>query len=133
MIRYMPGRNLRKLLAKQERRQIGSMDGARKYRIYDLKTGQVVALMDADGTLHDTGNPQAIAELRELLQRELIVRDRQLGFGAGDQDEGYELLPEESMCYFGMVTLRPGDPAYLPAFLNCLPSLSTYEARAVRE
>ena|SRR5579883_1049019 len=109
------------------------MDGARTYRIYDLKTGQVVALIDADGTLHDAGNPQAIAELRELLQRELIVRDRRLGFCVEDQEAGYELLPEESVCYFGMVTLHPGDPEYLPTFLHCLPSLSTYEARAVRD
>jgi len=59
------------------------MDITRTYRIHDLKTGQVVALIDADGTLHDMGNPQAIAELKELLQRKLIVRDRQLGFDAG--------------------------------------------------
>jgi len=98
-----------------------------------MKTGQVVALMDADGTLHDMGNPQAIAELKELLQRELIVRDRQLGFCAEGQEAGYELLPEESVCYFGMITLHPGDPEYLPTLLNSLPSLSTYEARAVRD
>jgi len=109
------------------------MDGVRTYRIHDLKTGQVVALMDADGTLHEEGNPQAIAKLKELLQRELVVRDRQLGFDAEDEDEGYEPFPEESMCYFGMITLRPSDPEYLPTFLRCLPSLSMYEARAVRE
>jgi hypothetical protein len=126
-------RNPCKSLAKRERPQVGSMDVARKYKIYDLKTGQVVALMDADGTLHDTGYAQAIAELKELLRRELVVRDRQLAYGAGDEDEGYELFPEESMCYFGMITLRPGDPEYLRAFLNCLPSISTYEARPVRE
>ncbi len=103
------------------------------YRIHDLKTGQTVALIDADGTLHDEGNPQAIATLKELLQRELVVRDRQLGFDAADENEGYELFPEESMCYFGLITLRPGDPEYLPAFLNCLPSISHYEARAVQE
>src|SRR5205807_942097 len=108
------------------------MDGVRTYRIYDLKTGQVVALIDADGTLHEEGNPQDIAQLKELLQRELIVRDRQLGFDAEDEDEGYELFPEESMCYFGMITLRPGDPEYLTAFLNCLPHISNYEARAVQ-
>jgi len=109
------------------------MSGAGKYSIHDLKTGQVVALIGADGTLSDEGDPQAIAQLKELLQRELIVRDRQLGFEAEDEDEGYELLPEGSMCYFGVITLRPGDPEYLPTFLACLPSLSTYEARAVRE
>lgn len=106
---------------------------AKQYRIHDLKTGQVVALIDADGTLHDEGDPQAIAKLKELLQRELIVRDRQLGFEAEDEEEGYELFPEESMCYFGLITLRPGDPEYLRAFLNCLPSISKYEARVVRE
>ena len=109
------------------------MDGVRKYRIYDLKTGQVVALIDADGTVSEEGNPQAIAKLKELLQHELVVRDRQLGFDAEDEDEGYEPFPEESMCYFGLITLSPSDPEYLPTFLRCLPSISTYEAWAVRE
>ena len=104
-----------------------------KYRIHDLKTGQVVALIDADGTLHDEGDPQAIAKLRQLLQRELVVRERQLGFDAEDEDEGYEPFPEESMCYFGMITLRPSDPEYLTAFLCCLPHISNYVARAVQE
>jgi hypothetical protein len=106
---------------------------ASTYRIYDLTSCQVVALLAADGTLSDEGDPQAIAQLRELLQRELIVRDRQLGFGAENEDEGYELFPEGSMCYFGLLTLRPGDPEYLAAFLDCLPAISTYEARAVGE
>jgi hypothetical protein len=89
--------------------------------------------MEADGTLSAEGDPQAIAQLQGLLRRELIVRESQLGCDAGDADEGYELFPEESMCYFGLTTLRPGDPQYLPAFLNCLPSLSSYEARAIQE
>jgi hypothetical protein len=105
---------------------------ARKYSIHDLKTGQAVALMDADGTLSDEGDPQAIAQLKALLQQELVVRERQFGYEAED-DEGYELFPEGSMCYFGLITLRPSDPEYLSAFLSCLPSISTYEARAVRE
>ena len=73
------------------------MDGIRQYRIYDQKTGQAVALIDADGMLHEEGNPQAIAQLKKLLQRELVVRDKQLGFDAEDEDEGYEPFPEESM------------------------------------
>jgi hypothetical protein len=104
-----------------------------KYRIQDLKTGLPVALMDADGTLHDEGDPQAIAKLKELLQRDLVVRDRQLGFDAEDENEGYEPFPEESMCYFGMITLCPSDPEYLTAFLRCLPYISNYEAHAVQE
>ena len=104
-----------------------------KYRIHDQKSGQAVALIDADGTLHDEGDPQAIAKLKELLQRELVVRDRQLGFDAEDEDEGYEPFPENSMCYFGMITLRPSDPEYLTAFLRCLPYISNYEARPVQE
>jgi hypothetical protein len=106
---------------------------AKTYRIYDLKTGQVVALMDADGTLSDEGDPQAIARLKELLQRELLVREKQFAFGAEDEDEGYELFPEGSMCYFGVITLRPSDPEYLPTFFSCLPSISDYEARPIRE
>jgi hypothetical protein len=118
--------------ASTNEKKVDSMDAAKKYRIYDQKTGQAVALMDADGTLHDEGDPQAIAKLKELLQRELIVRDRQLSFEAEDE-EGYELFPEGSMCYFGLITLRPGDPEYPRAFLNCLPAISHYEAREVRE
>lgn len=109
------------------------MFDAKTYRIHDLKTGQVVALIDADGRLSDEGDPQAIAQLKELLQRELLVRERQFGFEAEDETEGYELFPEGSMCYVGLITLRPNDPAYLPVFLSCLPSISTYEARAVQE
>ena len=89
--------------------------------------------MDAHGTLYDEGDPQAIRQLKALLQRELVVRERQFGFEAEDENEGYELFPEESMCYFGMITLRPSDPEYLIAFLSCLPSISPYEARAVGE
>ncbi|HEY7357948.1 MAG TPA: hypothetical protein VH590_15825 [Ktedonobacterales bacterium] len=109
------------------------MESAKTYSIHDLKSGQVVAQIDADGTLSDEGDPQAIAQLRKLLQQELIVRERQFRFEAEDEDEGYELFPEGGMCYFGVITLRPGDPEYLTAFLACLPSLSAYEARAVRE
>jgi hypothetical protein len=63
-------------------------------------------------------NPQAIAKFKELLQREL-------GFEAEDEEEGYELFPEESMYYFGMITLRPSDTEYLTTFLRFLPSIST--------
>jgi hypothetical protein len=109
------------------------MEAAKKYRIHDLKTGQAVAVIDADGTLFDEGDPRAIAQLKELLQRELVVREKQFRFEAEDTDEGYELFPEGGMCYFGLITLRPGDPEYLTAFFSCLPSISPYEARAVRE
>ena len=109
------------------------MSLASKYSIHDLKTDQVVAFIDADGTLSDEGDPQAIAQLKELLQRELIVREREFTFGAEDEDEGYELFPEGSMCYVGLITLRPTDLEYLTAFLSCLPSISTFKACAVRE
>jgi hypothetical protein len=89
--------------------------------------------MGADGTLSEEGDPHAVAQLKELLQRELVVRERQFAFGAEDDDEGYEIFPEGSMCYFGLITLRPSDPEYLTAFLSCLPAISTYEARAIRE
>ncbi|HEY7347305.1 MAG TPA: hypothetical protein VH599_03215 [Ktedonobacterales bacterium] len=109
------------------------MSVAKNYSIHDLKTGQVVAFMGADGTLSEEGDPHAVAQLKELLQRELVVRERQFAFGAEDDDEGYEIFPEGSMCYFGLITLRPSDPEYLTAFLSCLPAISTYEARAIRE
>lgn len=109
------------------------MKAGKRYTIHDLQTGQAVALIDADGTLSEEGDPQARAQLKNLLQRDLIVRDRQLGYAARDEDQGYELFPEDSMCYFGLITLGPGDPQYLPTFLACLPTLSSFEARAVQE
>ena len=109
------------------------MKMASKYSIHNLTTGQVVAFIGADGTLYEDGDPQAIAQLKDLLQREIIVRERQYTYAAGEEDEGYELFPEGAMCYVGLITLHPSDPEYLSAFLSCLPSLSTYEARAMRE
>jgi hypothetical protein len=101
------------------------------YRIYDLKTGQAVAFMDADGMLHEEGDPQAIATVKQLMQRDLLVRDKQYSFDAEDENEGYELFPEDSMCYVAMITLRPSDSEYLPTFLRFLPFMSNYEARPV--
>jgi len=109
------------------------MAGTRIYRIHEVKTGQMVALLGADGTLSKEGYPDAIAQLQALMQQELVVRERQFAFGAEDDDEGYELFPEGAMCYMGLITLRPSDPEYLTAFLSCLPAISPYEARAVRE
>jgi hypothetical protein len=103
------------------------------YRIHDVKTGQPVALIDADGILYHEGDPQAIAKLKDLLQRDLIVRESQLGFDAGGENEEYEPFPEENMCYFGVITLRPGDPEFLIPFLRRLPYISNYEAHAVKE
>ena len=104
-----------------------------KYSIHDVKTGLPVALIDAGGTLYDEGDPQAIAKLRVLLQRDLVVRESQLGFNAEDEYEEYEPFPDENMCYFGVITLRPSDPGFLTAFLRRLPYISNYEAHVVAE
>ncbi len=93
----------------------------RSYTIYDQKTGRAVAQLGPDGTVKDEGDPAAVAELKELLKREIIVRET--------AEEEYEAFPEEFMCYFGLVTLRPGDPAYLDVFIRRLPYLTDYEAR----
>jgi hypothetical protein len=46
--------------------------------------------------------------------------DTELG-AAGQSDDEYDPFPEENMCYFGLVTIRPGDPDYLSAFIRRLP------------
>lgn len=98
------------------------------YAIHDLKTGQVVALIGADGTVQDGGDPHVVAALKALMRRDLVVRESQLGNEGEEESEEYDAFPEENMCYFGVITLRPEDPAFLPAFLRRLPYISNYEA-----
>jgi hypothetical protein len=102
----------------------------KKYSIHDMKTGRVVAIIDSDGKIQDEGDPQVVAKLKELLQREIIVRETHDDEG---EYEEYDPFPEESMCYFGLITFQPGDPQYLTAFLRRLPYISNFAARAVQE
>lgn len=99
---------------------------AKTYTIRDLKTGSTVALMCADGSFQ--GDPQAVAHLQALMRRDLVVRESQLGDETELVGEEYDPFPEENMCYFGVITLRPDDPAFLPAFVRRLPYISNYEA-----
>lgn len=101
------------------------------YAIHDLKSGRLVAWLHSDGTIDDEGDPQAIAQLRKLLQREITVREPIPGPQGREDDDDYDPFPEENMCYFGVVTIRPGDPNYLSAFVRRLPYISYYEARPV--
>jgi hypothetical protein len=105
----------------------------KKYSIHDMKTGRVVALIDSDGKIQDEGDPQVVAKLKELVRREIIVREGQLGPDDEGEYEEYDPFPEESMCYFGLITFRPGDPEYLTAFLRRLPYISNYAARVIQE
>ena len=97
--------------------------------IYDVKTGQLVARIGPDGTVHSEGNLEAVVALQSLMQRDIVVREHQIDYNPQTADEDYEPYPEENMCYFGVVTLRPGDPNYLKAFLQRLQYVSHYEAR----
>ena len=101
----------------------------KSYDIYNLKTGQLAARMSLDGTVQSEGDPEAAATLKSLMQRDIVILEHQINFDSQKADEEYEPYPEESMCYFGMVTLRPSDPGYFQAFLRRLPYISYYEAR----
>ena len=106
------------------------------YTIYNQKTGRMVARLSPEGTIQkEDGDPVAIAELKALMRRDIVVRESQIEFDAETAGEGeveeYEPYPEENMCYFGLVTLRPGDLAYVASFVRRLPFVSYYEARPV--
>ncbi len=105
----------------------------KKYSIHDMKTGRVVALIDSDGKVQDEGDPQVVAKLKELVRHEIIVREGQVGPDDEGEYEEYDPFPEENMCYFGLITLQPGDPEYLTAFLRRLPYISNFAARSVQE
>ena len=104
-------------------------DKVKSYAIYDMKTGQLAARMSPDGVVQSEGDPETVATLKALMQRDIVVLEHQITADPQDADEGYNPFPEESMCYFGLVTLSPGDPSYLKAFLRRLPYISYYEAR----
>jgi hypothetical protein len=105
---------------------------AKSYAIHDLKTGQAVALISADGSVQDEGDPQAVATLKALMRRDLVVRESQSGNEEEEEGEEYDAFPEENMCYFGVITLRPGEPAFLQAFLRRLPYISNFEAHPLQ-
>ena len=101
----------------------------KSYAIYDMKTGQLAARISPDGVVQSEGDPEAVATLKALMQRDIVVLEHQIDFDPQNANEEYNPYPEESMCYFGMVTLSPTDPSYLKVFLRRLPYISYYEAR----
>lgn len=101
----------------------------KNYDIYNLKTGQLVARISADGVVQSIGDTEVVAALQKLMHREIVILEHQIDVDPQHTDEEYEPYPEENMCYFGVVTLRPGDASYFKAFLRRLPYISFYEAR----
>jgi hypothetical protein len=102
---------------------------AKSHAIYDLKTGQLAARISPEGVVHSEGDLEAVAALKILMQRDIVIREHQIDYDPQNADEDFDPYPEENMCYFGVVTLRPSDPSYLKAFLHRLPYVSNYEAR----
>jgi hypothetical protein len=101
---------------------------AKNYTIYNLQTGQVVARISPEGVVTDENDPEAGAFLRTLLHQEIIIREHQIEYDPED-DEHFDPYPEETMCYFDVVTLRPSDPNFLKAFARRLPYISNFGAR----
>lgn len=102
---------------------------AKNYAIYDLKTGQLAARISLDGVVHSESDPEAVAVLTILMQRDIVIREHQIDYDPQNADEDFDPYPEENMCYFGVVTLHPSNPSYLKAFLYRLPYISHFEAR----
>ena len=102
---------------------------AKNYIIYNIMTGQAVARISAEGVVSAEGDSEAAGVLTGLMQQDIVVREHQIDYDPQNADEDFDAYPEENMCYFGLVTLQPGDPSYLKAFLRRLPYVSVYEAR----
>ena len=93
----------------------------------------MVASISSEGVVHGEVNLKAAAVLKALMQREIVIQEQQIEYDPQTADEDYNPYPEEKMCYFNVVTLRPGNPSYLKAFLRWLPYISNYEARISEE
>src|SRR5579884_2211672 len=96
------------------------------YIIYNIMTGQAVARISSEGVVSGEDNSEVVAALTTLMQQDIVVREHQIDYDPQNADEDFDAYPEENMCYFGLVTLRPGDPSYLKAFLHRLPYVSVY-------
>ena len=99
------------------------------YIIYNIMTGQAVARISSGGVVSSEGDSEAVAALTALMQQDIVVREHQIDYDPQNADEDFDAYPEENMCYFGLLTLRPGNPSYLKTFLHRLPYVSVYEAR----
>jgi hypothetical protein len=106
---------------------------AKNYAIYDRKKHQLVASISPEGVVHSEGNPEAEEILKTLMQEEIIIREHQIDYDPQTADEDFDPYPAERMCYFNVVTLQPGDPSYLKAFLTRLPYISNLEVRLSEE
>ena len=104
-------------------------DESQSFAIYDMRTGRLAARIRADGVVQGEDDSEAEAILKRLIRQEIVIREEQLNFDPEDEDEELDLFPEETMCYIDLVTLRPGDPRYLKAFLLRLPYVTHYEVR----
>ena len=103
------------------------------YAIYDRNKHQVVASMSQEGVIRAGGNAEVEALLNSLMQEDIMIREHQIDYDPQTADEEFDAYPEQAMCYFNMITLQPGDPAYFKAFLTRLPYVTHYEARLVEE
>jgi hypothetical protein len=90
------------------------------YEIYEQKSGRKVGTISPEGQVccFEKRDQQ---RLEKFLRRDILVRE-----GEGEEEEAESLL-EETMCFFGVATLRPGDPEYLPTALRQLPLLTDYK------
>ena len=86
---------------------------AKNYAIYDKNKNQLVASISPEGVVHSEGNPEVEEVLKTLLQEEIVIREHQIDYDPLTDDEDFDPYPAEKMCYFNIVTLRPGDPSYL--------------------
>jgi hypothetical protein len=53
---------------------------AKSYAIYDLKTGQLAARISPEGVVHSESNLEAVAELKTLMQRDIVIREHQIDY-----------------------------------------------------
>ncbi len=89
------------------------------FEIYDPKKKRLVAKVSENGEVCFL-DEFVKGRIEPFLKGEVIVRE-----GAGEDFDEVEL--EDSMCFFGLKALLPGDPGHLQAALQKLSLLTGYE------
>ncbi len=93
------------------------------YEIFEQKSGRKVGIISEGGQICCFEKSDQ-KKLEIFLRREILVREGEETTIEGEVED----VLEETMCFFGITTLRLGEAGHLETTLRQLPLLTEYKA-----